>query len=68
LRIFKFRIVTHFIFFAFELGVKRKYYPFQGMSYNPQKYKNLSRGYKKMRIKKNRRRERYSKKNYGVEW
>jgi hypothetical protein len=38
------------------------------MSYNPQKYKNLSRGYKKMKIKKNRRRERYSKKNYGAEW
>ena len=36
-----------FYFFAFELGVQRKYYPFQGMSYNPQKYKNLSRGYKK---------------------
>ena len=38
------------------------------MSYNPQKYKISNGGFKKMRIEKNRRRERYSKKNYGAEW
>jgi hypothetical protein len=32
------------------------------MSYNPQKYKISNGGFKKMRIEKNGRRERYSRK------